>query len=206
MQLFFETTAYVRDRIRFISSLTLKIDMDEQTRYTQTCLANKSLFNLSIGKRLLRKDYVIEQGSIPAYSATVHSPFAFINASNITDFEYDYLIWGIDGAFDFRVLTRGTLFATTDHCGAIQIMDQELSPYYLLYEIDRIKKKYGFDRGLRASLHNMRQIEVKIPIKSDGSFDYDLMNDIGRRYSSLLSCRSDILSQLGRALDLKLVI
>lgn len=206
MRTFFMTTVYVKERIGFISSLTIKIDMDVQTRYIQTSLANKSLFNLSIGKRLLRKDYVADRGSIPAYSANVHSPFAFVDASNITDFDYDYLIWGIDGTFEFRVIKRGTLFATTDHCGAIQIMDQELSPYYLLYVIDTVKKTYGFDRGLRASLNNMRQIEVKIPIKSDGMFDYDLMNDIGSKYSSVLSCKSDILSQLSRVLDLKLII
>lgn len=198
-------TVYIKERMDFLSNLAIKININERTHYKQTTLADKTLFHLSIGKRLLRKDFVTRQGLIPAYSANVHIPFAFVNTSNITDYEHDYLIWGIDGTFDFSVIARNTFFATTDHCGAIKIMDQKFSPYYLLYEIDMVKKKYGFDRGLRASLQNMEQIEIRIPTMDDGCFDYELMNDIGEKYRSVLSCKFDILSQLSRALKPKII-
>jgi hypothetical protein len=79
------------------------------------------LFDLFIGERLLRKDHITPLGEIPAYSANVFTPFIYTNRSNVTDFSVPYVLWGIDGNFDFNVIAPGVEFATTDHCGAIKI-------------------------------------------------------------------------------------
>ena len=158
-------------------------------------LGDPSLFELSIGKRLLRKDFTNTTGDIPAYSANVLSPFVFVDSSNIDDWTTPYVLWGIDGEFAFNVMPAGTKFASTDHCGTIKILDRRINPYYLAYVLEENKYKYGFDRGLRASLSNMKQIHVSIPINSKGEFDEAAQNEIAEAIVGLRQFRESALEK-----------
>jgi hypothetical protein len=40
-------------------------------------------------------------------------------------------MWGIDGTFDLNLMPKGEQFATTDHCGYIEILDDKILPEYL---------------------------------------------------------------------------
>jgi restriction endonuclease S subunit len=153
------------------------------------------LFELSIGKRLLRKDFTNTTGDIPAYSANVFSPFVFVDRSNIDDWTTPYVLWGIDGEFVFNVMPAGTKFASTDHCGTIKILDRRINPYYLAYVLEENKYKYGFDRGLRASLNNMKQIHLSIPINSKGEFDETAQNEIAEAIVGLRQFRESALEK-----------
>jgi len=152
-------------------------------------LADNTLFELSIGKRLLRKDYVGATGGIPAYSANVFSPFVFVDSSNIDDWTVPYVIWGIDGEFAFNVMPAGQRFASTDHCGTIKILNPRINPYYLAYVLEENKHKYGFDRGLRASLGNMKQIHLSIPIDKNGDYDENAQSRIAEAIVGLRQFR-----------------
>ena len=145
-------------------------------------LSDSNIFELSIGKRLLKKDFVNSNGEIPAYSANVFVPFVHVETSNITDFSDPYVIWGIDGNFEFNVVERGTKFATTDHCGAIKIKDPNLNPHYVAYLLEQTKHIYGFDRGLRASLSNMKKIEISIPVDENGDFSLSAQKELADKH------------------------
>ena len=74
-------------------------------------------------------------------SANVFSPFVYSDTSNIVDYDAPYVIWGIDGVFEFNVVGMGRPFATTDHCGAIKILDPNIDRFYLAYML-REKESY----------------------------------------------------------------
>jgi hypothetical protein len=84
---------------------------------SQVALSDTTLFKVGIGKRVLKKEIFYSKGNIPVYSSNVHEPFGFLDNSNgsITDFTHDYVLWGIDGNFEFSVKRQGELFAITDH-------------------------------------------------------------------------------------------
>ena len=128
----------------------------------QVSLSDTSLFTLSLGKRVLKKDYITSKGDIPVFSANVFEPFVYSEHSNIKEFDKDYVLWGIDGAFTFNVMKKGQPFASTDHCGTIKILNEDIDPYYLAYMMEETRHKYGFDRGLRASLTNMKLFKIDI--------------------------------------------
>lgn len=161
---------------------------EEIVREQAVALSDKSLFELGIGTRRLKKDYFNEKGGIPVYSANVFEPFVYDNISNITDFNYPYVLWGIDGRFEFNAMEKGTVFATTDHCGSIKIKNSRINPSYLAYVLEQNKHQYGFDRGLRASLTNMEQIKVMIPVDGKGEFDYKAQEDI----ADILRCMNQM--------------
>lgn len=158
----------------------------------EVALNDETLFELSIGKRLLRKDYIDVKGDIPAYSANVFSPFVYTSKTNITDLSVPYVIWGIDGEFAFNVMPTGVKFSYTDHCGVIKILNSKINPYYLAYILEENKHKYGFDRGLRASLSNMRSVKVSIPIGASGEFDVNAQLSIAESMLGVRQIRANL--------------
>ncbi len=140
---------------------------------SQVTLSDTTLFKVSIGKRVLKKQIFYSKGNVPVYSSNVQEPFGFLDSSNesITDFTHDYVLWGIDGNFEFNVKHQGEPFAIIDHCGAIQILDYSIVPEYLVYQLGIKKYELGFDRTLRASLANIKTIVVDIPANENGTFD-----------------------------------
>lgn len=158
----------------------------------EVCLSDTTLFALSIGKRVLRKDFHSSRGAIPVYSANVFTPFVYSNTSNITDYDAPYVIWGIDGVFELNVVGMGVPFATTDHCGAIKILNPTIDPFYLAYMLSENSHVYGFDRGLRASLTNMKEVKITIPITCNGEYDIEYQHFVARQLESIGQIKQEI--------------
>jgi restriction endonuclease S subunit len=169
-------------------------------------LADSNLFDLFIGERLLKKDHITPTEDIPAYSANVFTPFVHTDKTNITDFTVPYVLWGIDGNFDFNVIPPGTMFATTDHCGAIRIKNDRIDPQFLAYMLGEVKHLYGFDRGLRASLVNMRRIEFDVPVDDSGEFDILVQRAISEQFEYVAQMRSDLLKSREQVLGANVVV
>lgn len=130
-------------------------------------LGDTEFFNLSIGKRVLRSEHVA--AGIPAYSANVQNPFGNVAASNLSDFSAPSILWGIDGNFDWAYIEKDLEFATTDHCGRLQVQNSQLDPMFVFWYLKLTKERYGFDRVYRAKLENIRtDVEVMIPLDSAG--------------------------------------
>jgi len=84
-----------------------------------------------------------------------------------------------------NIIKKGTEFATTDHCGAIKILDNRIDSEYLLYELRLKSDLLGFDRALRASLENMKKVTVNIPIDEKGEFDSKTQREVADRYKEI---------------------
>ncbi len=155
-------------------------------------LSNQNYFNLFIGKRLIRKELVHVKGEIPIYSANVSSPISFHNKSNISDFSNNFVIWGIDGIFDFNFIPKNSPFVTTDHCGTIRILTDSILPEYLMLQLEKVKHKYGFDRGLRSSLKNMQAFYIEIPFDRQGNIDIEKQKEVVEKYGYILELKAKI--------------
>lgn len=186
-----------------INSLTT--GENETINELKISLADTKYFEAFIGKRILKKNIRNSQGDIPAYSANVFKPFGFISKSNITDNTYHHILWGIDGNFEFNVIKKGVKFATTDHCGAIKILIDDILPDFLLYQLNRVKIKYGFDRTLRASLKNMKKVEISIPINKDGSFDIETQQKIASNQEIIIEMKQELQSKMQQLIDTKII-
>ncbi len=158
-----------------------KINLDS-LKSREIALSDSQFFKLFIGKRIVKDELPELTGDIPAYSANVFEPFGYINKSNIEDISYPSILWGIDGNFEFNVIPPGTKFATTDHCGVIQILNSSIIPEYLLYALQLRRIVENFDRSFRSSLFNMLKFVIKIPINDDGSFNVILQRQIAASF------------------------
>lgn len=176
--------------------LKKKSKNQSEIKFKAVCLDDKSFFNLSIGKRLLKRDLFKDKNNpkakVPAYSANVFTPFGYIEKSNIQDFKNPYVLWGIDGNFDLNFIPKGELFASTDHCGTIEILNKNINPEYLLLALNLKRHKYGFDRGLRSNLVNVSRVEIDIPIKENGEFDFEIQKEIVDKNSEMATLQQKI--------------
>ena len=70
--------------------------------------------------------------------------------------------------------------------------NSKINPYYLAYTLEENKNKYGFDRGLRASLSNMKLVRVSIPIDDTGEFDECAQTSIADSMEGMRQIRENL--------------
>jgi type I restriction-modification system DNA methylase subunit len=188
---FSEVVNDISDTLKEYSALLKEVDEKKKsiTNFQEIFLSDKNYFLLFIGKRLLKRELIHITGNIPVYSANVKQPIALYNKSNIDDFKNNFILWGIDGDFEYNFIQKNIPFATTDHCGTIRIFDDNILPGYLMIQLDRIKHLYGFDRGLRASLKNMQNVSVNMPIDENGNFDLEKQKEVVEKYDCIFDLK-----------------
>lgn len=195
----------VSDDIGDISvALEEQSDAPQPKAFVELSLGDSQYFRLSIGKRVLKEHLFNATGDrpVPLYSANVEEPFGFLESSTIEDFSMPSVLFGIDGDFKLSVKESDAIFAITDHCGRIEVLDELLDPRYLRAAI-LIARSEAFDRTLRPSLKRMKDLVVKVPVKDDGSFDRDAQQAIAATYDSITDALKDVASRIDSLADLE---
>jgi len=191
---FSELVSDISETLSDFSSLLKEVSVSkkEESNFKEVQLSNSDYFKLSIGKRIVKKDIVNISGTIPIYSANVKEPIGFHTHSNIKDFSNNFVLWGIDGDFEFNTIPKKQPFVSTDHCGTIRILNNDILPEYLMVQLEKVKHKYGFDRGLRASLKNMLTVLVDLPFTEDDKIDLDKQKEIIAKYEYITETKERV--------------
>ena len=158
---------------------------DSSGEFVSVALGNETLFEIFIGKRVLKKQAKQDGGDIPLYSANVFDPMGYASTTRIPHFDVPSVLWGIDGNFDFNVIPEGVPFETTDHCGTLRIRDSNILPEYVLYALHQHRREENYGRSFRAALANMRLIKIPVPVKNNGEFDRERQRSMADRFTSL---------------------
>ena len=163
-----------------------------ESDFQEIGLSDTDYFELSIGKRIVKRDLIKFNGNIPIYSANVKIPVGYHNKSNISNFDNNFVLWGIDGDFEFNAISKNAPFVSTDHCGVIRVLKDDLLPEYLMIQLEIVRHKYGFDRGLRASLKNIKEVAIKIPFNSDGTLNTEKQKEVIEKYEYVKELKNKI--------------
>lgn len=139
-----------------------RIAAEIKSKYPLVRLNDKEKFSLSIGRRVLSSE-VSEDGLYPVYSANVKEPFGKIDKLLNTDFSKESVLWGIDGDWMVSYVEKGKEFYPTDHCGVLQIMTNEIEPYYIALVLEIVGFSYGFSRSYRASTERIASVQLPLP-------------------------------------------
>lgn len=182
---------------------TTEVSVQTNQSFAAISLGDSKYFALEIGERVLKKN--AQDTGVPVYSANVKTPFAHIAKSNLTDFKSDSLLWGIDGNFDWNRIPAGMKFATTDHCGRLLLLTDQLDSEFVYYHLQSTRFDYGFDRVFRANLENIRKLAtVKVPVKKDGKFDLAAQNKLAKRYRDIEKLKANTFTTLDALCSTKL--
>ena len=124
-------------------------------------LSDESIFNISIGRRVLNSE-VNPKYTIPVYSANVFEPFGMIDTLLIEDFSVPSILWGIDGDWMVNIIDANTPFYPTDHCGVLQLKADTVLPKYMAHLLKKAGEKVGFKRSYRASIDRIKSLSVQV--------------------------------------------
>ena len=124
-------------------------------------LSDESIFNISIGRRVLNSE-VNPKYTIPVYSANVFEPFGMIDILLIEDFSVPSILWGIDGDWMVNIIDANTPFYPTDHCGVLRPKADTVLPKYMAHLLKKAGEKVGFKRSYRASIDRIKSLSVQI--------------------------------------------
>jgi hypothetical protein len=168
-------------------------------------LGDDAAFVLSIGTRVLTTE--LTAGGVPVYSANALTPFGHVEKSNLAKFDRPSLLWGIDGNFDWNFLPAGHAFATTDHCGRLQVVDDRIDPEYVFTYLKFTRERYGFDRVFRASLRNMKaDVSVVVPLGDDGEPSLDRQRQLTAEWKEREAAQAAALSALDDVLKARMTV
>jgi hypothetical protein len=75
-----------------------------------------------------------------------------------------------------------------------------------MIQLEKVKHKYGFDRGLRASLKNMQVVKVDLPFDNKGNIDVQKQKEIISKYEYIIEVRKNVLASKQKLKDLNVSI
>ena len=194
----------------------------------EVSLNDKTLFDLSIGKRLLRKDYIEASGGIPAYSSNVFSPFVYTSYSNVVDFSVPYVLWGIDGTFDYD--GKYMTWSTNGFAGTILVLDGKFSINgdrgvlipkdgrtdidldYMKFTLEPLfrdlakgrKGDNGEDEFTKLYPSMLNDIMIPVPVDEHGSIDLCAQKEIATKYLAIERSKDEVVSKLDALIQQKI--
>lgn len=182
---------------------TFAIQVDEPAMTIS--LGDEDYFQLTIGDRVLRSQHT--ETGVPVYSANALVPFGVIERSNLSAFDKPSLLWGIDGNFDWNLIGAGQKFATTDHCGRLQVLDDRIDPEYVYSFLKATRRSYGFDRVFRASLKNMKaDVSVIVPLDENHEPSLERQRQLSREFDARCLAQSESLAALSDVLQARMAV
>ena len=129
-------------------------------------ISDSDYFDISIGKRVLKRELSKDGSGIPVFSANVFQAFGKINKILLEDFKTPSVIWGIDGDWMVNCLPANYSFYPTDHCGVLRVKKDEIHPKYLAWALGIEGERVRFSRTNRASMDSIRSLTIKAPSKT----------------------------------------
>ncbi len=150
-----------------ISRLKAEMDSVLADSYSKSTtdlrLDNEQVFNLSIGRRVLKSE-LKNDGAYEVFSANVFEPFGRTDSSLLADFSMPSVLWGIDGDWMVNYLQADRPFHPTDHCGVIKVLDENvILPKYLVYPLLKAGEHERFSRANRASTERIKALTIRVP-------------------------------------------
>jgi type I restriction enzyme M protein len=146
---------------------------------------------------VLKKHIHANRSGVALYSANVRKPFGFVHVANAGNLQYGGALWSIDSDFDCRHVAVGEAYSITDHCGQMSILTPSIEPRYLARQVLQAGLDQGFSRDYRPSLGLMTELEINIPAREDGEFDFDIMKTWAD-FSEEMEGKSDEIAQLAK--------
>lgn len=133
-------------KIQYNEERKLHLFEDAQSKANRTLRLDSAVFNISIGRRVLKNE-VVDTGRFDIYSANVFEPFGKSEHSVLNDFSQPSVLWGIDGDWMVNFIDKDKLFSPTDHCGVIRVLNEnEVLPRYLVYPLQKEGETQRFFR------------------------------------------------------------
>lgn len=164
---------------------------------TYVDVAISDLFSIINGKPKYIRDYLdANPGPYPVYSASLVKPFGFIEGF---DFDGIYLSWVMNG-YGGRMQTLAGQFSINRDRGILIPREGKTIPNltYLRHAMEPELISSAVGRRVDGKLNEytkiyppiVAEVTIRIPIRADGKFDFNRMDEIGKRLDRIEAAQS----------------
>lgn len=160
-------------------------------------------FSVNTNHSSFTKKFVNEhKGDIPVYSASkdpaeVGYGFVKDGLPSVKYFE-DCMTWNIDGSIG-KVFIREGRFTLSEKVIPLAIFPQyekQLNKLFLKFAIENSAKKEDFVFSEKAGKSKLQGLKIQLPVKEDGSFDYEIQRQIAENFQRLELARQEMLDKI----------
>lgn len=96
-------------------------------------------------------------------------------------------------------MAPGKIYSISDHVGQIEIKVKDIDGNFLARMVLQAGVDEGFNREYRLSKELMRDLEISLPVKPSGGFDYELMKSYSSYLDKYESKFNEIMMAMSRA-------
>lgn len=200
------------NRAKEIESFLIKLDKEVGVKYKDVKL--NDLFTPKSGDSIYTRSYCNKnEGDFPLYSANTETEFANINSY---DYDGEFITWAKDGLAGYLLILKNR-FSITGHRG-ILIPKKELNDIdltYIKYTLEPIFRKYKKGREgalgkneyttLNPTMIKKLNIQIPIPIKTDGSFDLEKQKEIANKYRQIEEIKQGFIEKIRELVEIKVI-
>jgi len=163
------------------------------------------------GNSKYTKEYGDKQkGEYPVYSASINFPLMHISHF---DYEGEYLTWSTNGFGGFLKLLNGKFSINGDR-GILIPKEKDINIKYIQFVLQPIlrdlakgrKGEKGKNEFTKVSLSAIKEVEIPLPVKKDGTIDADRQAEISRKYEKIEDVRRKLIEDYEKIKDMKIDI
>lgn len=197
------------EKINFIEDIKKRIEdyknqiknliIETEKNYETKDYKIEELFKIEKGKSVYTNRYITEhRGDYPLYSSQTTNN-GIIGLIDTFDYNCNALTWTTDGIYAGTLFLRNGKFSMTTHCGALLLKSNLTSislDYIYSYLKDILRSHAVGEQNKRITTATIKNVIIKMPIKSDLSFDIDVQNEIADKYKKIEQIKKSILNEL----------
>lgn len=210
-----EFTSYLAElggKINEYSASVSNSSLSER-QYKEVNLTDPAYFKvISGGLGFKKNEYSVlnsaNSDDIPVYTATL-LPVSFFRKDSVKRAPYyasevqphvSFASDG-DGTAGTNIVYHDRPYYINTSRTAFESNDVNIDMRYVYYLLQGIKQKYGFDYKHKATLNNIKKVTVRIPVKSDGSFDLEAQKEITSLYELINEVQTNLREDLTKISD-----
>lgn len=187
---------------------------DSANTFREVSVLDESVFRLARGRRITKKTINAHKGDIPVYSSSQRSDSVlghvsekFLIDEGLILFTEPAVLINIDGSVGHCFVKRDEKFSFIDVVAALQPVSDDIDLDYLKCELQSRIRESGADYQTKLYLGKIksRKMTVKIPVRSDGSFDLEAQQDLAKRYQAIEEIREELNKKLEEAVRIQVV-
>lgn len=203
----------------YLESLSLSIKeyqaqlgqiMLDVVNYREICLTDPIYFKtISGGLGMKKNEYspldTKNVENVPVYTATLN-PVAYFQKDSVKKKPYEASLEKPnvsfasdgDGTAGTNIVYHTSPYYLNTSRIAFEAVSENINLRYVYYAIQDIKKKYGFDYKHKATLNNINEIMISIPLDSSGNIDTAAQIKIADVYENISNIKKSLQEELSK--------
>lgn len=196
-----------------LKAIEFEVSDKEIDKHITLNLNDTQNFMVDNGERIRKEDIELATGDVPVYSSSKYENEVLgLVSDDIKSivpkakyFDGTNLTVAADGSVG-SVFVRNGKFYANDVCNVITIVNPQIDPYFVKYELRTQIYKMRLTWGNKLYKDRLKKISIRIPIDEKGGMDLERQQSLVKKYQHGELLRDSMIRQIGSLIEAKVVL